>query len=232
MASLKALWYLKQTDLFDVLDDDDLAQLSKSVKEKEVKRREQVFLPGQPGHVVYVLKAGRIKLSLMTAEGRPLTLDILEPGDIFGEISPTENTRDDTVAEAMEDSYVCEMSQESFAMLIRANPELALRVVELMDENRRKFQVRLDELLYQDVPTRLARLLLRLAEEYGTVGPDGIRLRLGLTHEELANLIATTRETLSKFMSEFRARRLVDYDAKQILLLELPGLREQAKYPS
>ncbi len=232
MASLKALWYLKQTGLFADLEEEELAQLSKMINEKEVKKREPVYLPGRPGQTVYVLKEGRIKLSRMTAEGRFLTLDFLEPGDIFGEIAPAENTRRNTMAEALEDSYVCEMNREAFATLLRAKPELALRVVEWMDQKRRRFEVRLDELLYRDVPTRLARLLLRLAEEHGTVSPDGIHVHLGLTHEELANLIATTRETVSKFMSEFRTRRLIDYDAREIRLLDLPALQKRAHVDS
>jgi len=228
LASQKALWYLKQTGLFQFLHDAELKKLALSVKEREVKRRDLVYSSGHPGRTIHVLKEGRVKLSRTTEDGRTITLDILEPGDLFGEIAPPGERPGETVAEALEDSYVCAMSRETFDLMLRAKPELALRVLEQMDERRRKFEIRLEELLFRDVPARLSRLLLRLAEEHGTMEPEGARVRLGLTHEELANLIASSRETVSKFMSEFRARGLIDYDQKSILLIDLPSLQNQA----
>jgi CRP/FNR family cyclic AMP-dependent transcriptional regulator len=228
MADLKAIWYLKQTDLFSWIDDKEVAHLMRAIKDHEVKRGEAVYLANTPG-MVYILKQGRIKLSRMTADGRPIILDILEPGDLFGEIAPGDGVRNDTIVEAMEDSYVCGWKRETFNLLIRSNPDFAVRLIEVMDEKRRRFELRLDEILYTDVPTRLARVLLRLAEQHGTVGPDGVRLRMRLTHEDLASLIASTRETLSKFMSEFRSQGLIDYDTKQILIRDMDQLEAAAK---
>lgn len=226
----KAIWYLKKTDLFDWLGEDDFSQISRAVKDREVKKGQAVYISGRPEGTIYLLKQGRIKLYRMSGDGHPIILDILESGDLFGEFSPSSDARGETVAEAMEDSYICGWRRETFNLLVKVNPEFALRLVEAMDERRRRFEVRIDELLYKDVPTRLARILIRLGEQFGTVGPEGIRIRMGLTHEDLAALIASTRETLSKFMSEFRTRGLIDYGSGQITLLNLPGLEAQAQY--
>jgi CRP/FNR family transcriptional regulator, cyclic AMP receptor protein len=228
VADLKAIWYLKRTDLFSWIDDKEVTALMRSVKDREVKRGQAIYLAGEPG-TVFIVKRGRVKLSRVTSDGRNLILDILEPGDLFGEMSPGDAARNDTIAEAMEDAYICGWKRDTFALLIKVNPEFALRVVEAMDEKRRKFEMRIDELLYKDVPTRLARMLLRLGDEYGTVGPEGIRIRMKLTHEDLASLIATTRETLSKFMSEFRNRGLIQYDTRQIVLLDSTGLQQEGQ---
>lgn len=223
MPVARRMWYLKQTDLFSDLEEHELQALARMVREREVPRRRSLHQPGESGDAVCVLKEGRVKISRVTGDGRKLTIDILEAGDLFGELAPGGEPADDVLTEALEDSYVCMMDRDQFAGLLGLRPELALRVVQMVDDRRRKAETRLRDILLYDVPTRLARVLLQLGEQHGIVTTRGIRLNLRLTHEELADLVGCARETVSGILAEFRARGLLDYRGREPLMLH-PGL--------
>lgn len=228
MSDDQLCWYLKQTDLFDGAEDRELAALAATVREQWVRRREVLQWPPD-GDGVFIVKTGRVKLVQATPDGRRVTIDILEPGDLFGELSGDGgNSHGEAVAEALEDALICRLSRAQFETLLRLKPDLALRVVEVVDQRRSRVETRLRDVMLYDVPTRLARLLLQLGEQHGIMTRDGIRLDLRLTHEELASLIGSTRETVSAILSEFRTRGLVRYQPREPMVLSVAPLRAQA----
>ena len=217
-------WYLKQIKLFADLSDEDMKTMEAMTKMESVRKRQIVYIPGDPCNSVYILKEGRIKISRLMEDGRELTLVILEPGEIFGEIDVLENTSRDTMAAAMDDCNICVMRKEDFERFLRMKPDIPIKLTKLIGLRLKKIENRIENLLYKDVPSRLARILLDLGDATGFNDNMGVRLNARLTHQELANLIASTRETVSLTLGEFRDKGLIEFDRKEIIIRNKNGL--------
>ena len=165
-----------------------------------------------------MLKTGRVKLSLLSPGGRELTLAFLEPGEIFGEIATDGEEGHATVAEAVEPSIICTLSRDAFERFLSTRPTLGLDIAKFIGFRLRKFQMRLQDLLFLDVKSRILKVLRDLSEDHGVVTPRGIVLKLRLTHQDIANLVGATRETTSSTISELRSAGLIDQDGKFFVL--------------
>ncbi|MBI5376305.1 MAG: Crp/Fnr family transcriptional regulator [Candidatus Schekmanbacteria bacterium] len=217
-------WYLKQIKLFSDLSDEELKTMEAMTRMESVRKRQIVYIPGEPGNSVYILKEGRIKISRLMEDGRELTLVILEPGEIFEEIDALENTSRDTMASAMDDSNICVIRKEDFEKFLRTKPDIPIKLTKLIGLRLKRIENRIENLLYKDVPSRLAHILLDLSNEAGHIDNMGIRLKARLTHQELANLIASTRETVSLTLREFRDKGLIEFNRKEIIIRNKNGL--------
>jgi CRP/FNR family transcriptional regulator, cyclic AMP receptor protein len=211
-------WFLKQIKLFSNLKDEELNDLDKITRMEEVKRRQPIYLPGDPANTVYLLKAGRVKISRVTEDGKEFTLAILEPGEVFGELEVLEGTPRDTVAEALEDISVCVIQRKDFEEVLQNNPDLTIRLTKLIGFRLKKIENRIEDLVFRDVPTRVAHLLLSLSKEFGKQNEDGVRLSVKMTHQELANLIGSTRETVSATLNDFKRQGLIQQDHQTITI--------------
>ncbi|MBI5038863.1 MAG: Crp/Fnr family transcriptional regulator [Nitrospirae bacterium] len=217
-------WYLKQIKLFSDLSDEDMKTMEAMTRMEFVRKRQIVYIPGDPGNSVYILKKGRIKISRLMEDGRELTLAILEPGEIFGEIDALENTSRDTMAAAMDDSNICVMRKEDFEKFLRMKPDIPIKLTKLIGLRLKRIENRIENLLYKDVPSRLARILLDLVDEAHYDDNMEVCLIARLTHQELANLIASTRETVSLTLGEFRDKGLIEFNRKEIVIRNKNGL--------
>ena len=161
---------------------------------------------------------GRVKISRITEGGKELTLAILEAGEVFGELEVLEGGHRDTIAEALEDISICVLKRKDFEDVLKKNPDLTLRLTKLIGFRLKKIENRIEDLVFRDVPSRLARLFLSLAKEFGKASEDEVRLNLKITHQELANLIGSTRETVSATLNDFRRRELIRQDHHFIII--------------
>lgn len=228
MANSK-IWYLQRINLFKEMPPDEMEELARLTRMELAKRKETIFFPGESSHQVYLLKTGRVKISRISEEGREITLALLQPGEIFGELEILEGSLRDTVAEAMEDSQLCVIQKEQFLSLIRKQPELSFRLTKLIGLRLRQIESRVEDLVFRDVPSRLAHLLLQLSEDYGKAMPEGVLLNIKVTHQEMANLIGSIRETVSAALGEFKKEGLIAFDGRKIILLRPDLLRGQIK---
>jgi len=217
-------WFLKRIKLFSNLNEQEMGKLDRVTKMEEVRRRQPVYLPGDASDTVYLLKVGRVKISRLTEEGKELTLAILEPGEVFGELEVLEGSPRDTVAEALEDISVCVMQRQDFEEVLQKNPDLTIKLTKLIGFRLKKIENRIEDLVFKDVPVRLAHLLLNLSEEFGQKVDGEIQLRIRMTHQELANLIGSTRETVSATLNDFKRQGLIRQDRRTIIIRDLDGL--------
>jgi CRP-like cAMP-binding protein len=223
------LWHLKQIRLFADLPAETMERLDRVAGMKAVKRRQPIYLPGDLGDAVYLLKSGRVKISRLSPDGKELTLAILEPGEIFGETDALQGAPRDEVAEALEDTVLCIVPRSEFEALLQRTPGLALRLTKLIGLRLRRIESRVEDLVFRDVPTRLAHLLLDLARDLGVEDQRGLLLRARLSHRDLANLIGSTRETVSLTLGEFRREGLVETEGRQIIIRNREGLARLAE---
>lgn len=188
----------------------------------EVKKRQPIYLPDDPSNTVYLLKKGRVKIGSSTPSGKEVTFEILDPGEIFGELEALEDSPREALAETLDDALICAIRREDFTRYLREHPGLMVRLTKLMGFRLRKIQSRVEDLVFRDVPARLAHLLLELKKTDGV--PEGGGIRVKLTHQEMANLIGCSRETVSATLGQFRKRRLIRIDGRSITILDSYGL--------
>lgn len=222
---INKVWYLKHIDIFQGFDEREIRLLEPYLVHRRFEAREMIFLPGDQGNKVYFLKEGLVKLARLSASGKEMTLAILEPGEVFGEQSFLDGLPRETSAQAMSDVLVCIARREHFQRFVERHPDLSMKISMKMGERVRELEHRLADLVFRDVPGRLASLILRLAEKHGTVHHgQGELIDLRLTHQEIANLIGATRESASISISRLRRQGLIEVDQHRFVVLNRPGL--------
>jgi len=224
----KSLWYLKKIALFGDLPAPVVQKLSETVELREVRRRQVIYLPGDPGASVFFVNGGRVKISKVTRDGKELTLAYRGPGEIFGELCMLEGGPREEMAEAMENAMITELTRDEFEKLVQQNGMLGYRLTKAMLQRRREVENKVEQLLFKDVNAKLAELLLRLGNEYGVQSGRGTLVALKITHQEMANLIGSTRETVSLTLSMFKKKGLIQTDGRKVIISDREGLRALA----
>lgn len=224
----RALWALKRFPLVQDLTQDTLQRLASSMQLLELRRRHVVYLPGDPGRAVYFVSSGRIKISKVTRDGKELTLDYRVQGDIFGELCLIDGGPREEMAEAMDQSLVAEVERDVFERLIQREGLVGYRLSKILAQRRREIENKLENLIFKDVNSKLAELLLRLGTEYGIDDARGTLVAVKITHQEMANLIGSTRETVSLTLSQFKRSGLIQTDGRKVILSDREGLRALA----
>ncbi len=220
------LWYLKQVKLFSDLSDVEMDQMNQMTRMEAFKKKQPIYLPGDPGDYVYLLKSGRVKISKIGDDGKELTLAVLEPGEIFGEVEVLEETTRDSVAEVIDDADICLIKREDFEHFLKNQPQCSFKLTKLIGFRLKQIENRIEDIVFRDAPARLAHLLINLADSFGRDIPEGRALKTKITHQELANLIGTTRETVSLTLGQFRQAGLISMEKRQIIILDQKGLTE------
>lgn len=221
----RTLWYLKKIQLLGDLGPEVLARLAERVEIREARRREVVYLPGDPGKSVFFVNGGRVKICKVTRDGKSLTLGYCGPSEMFGETCLVGSGVRAEMAEAVENVMLTEIERGDFERLLDGHVGLAAGVARLMITRRHEFENKLEALVFRDVSSKLAELLLKLGSEYGVDDSRGTLLALKITHQELANLIGSTRETVSLTLSQFKRRKLIATDGRKVILCDSEALR-------
>ena len=222
----KKLWYLKRIRLFAGLSWKEMRHLQRITKMESYARGQLLYRPGDPSGAVFLLKKGRVKISKVNDDGREALLAILEPGEIFGEAEAVTGEHRETLVQALEKTMVCEIRREDFEQYLQKYPHVGGRVIKLMGLRLRAIESRVGEMVFKSAPARLATMLLNLAETMGCPEDRGIRLQARLTHQNLANLIGTSRETVSTLLGQFSKRGLVLQDHRHIVILDKARLAD------
>lgn len=220
------LWYLKHIRLFDGISPSEMQEMEKITRMEEVKKRQPLYLPGDPSSSVYFLKRGRVKIANTAPSGKEVTFDILEAGDIFGELDVLEDAPRSTSAETLDDALICVIPRKDFDQYLAMHPSVMYKLTKLIGLRLKKIQSRVEDLVFREVPARLAHLLSELGKTEGVAEKQGIRLNVKLTHQEMANLIGCNRETVSTIMGQFRDDGLIQMDGRTITILKPSALSQ------
>jgi len=212
---------LRESDLFRDLDDQEMAEIAERLTMATCPAGRLIYEPDQTGEALFILKSGTVRLYRMTPDGRKLVLAILTPGTVFGEMTALAQTMTGTFAEAHEDCMVCILSQRDIEEILMAHPDVALRLVRLFAERVREAEERLEQIAFKSVPARVAKLLLQLADERGEVGDH--------SHHELAEMVGTSRETVSRVLMDLKREGHVEIDRRSVRILNRDSLGELAE---
>jgi CRP-like cAMP-binding protein len=143
---------------------------------------------------------------------------------VFGELCVFDGAPRDEMAEAMKNAIITELPREVFQELLLTDAKLAFAFASIVGERRKQIETKLEHLVFRDVQAKLAALLLELGEEYGVEHEEGLQIGLKITHQEMANLIGSTRETISLTLAQFKKKGLLDLNGRSVVLKDQSGL--------
>lgn len=223
----KILWYLKKVPFLAELGPDVLARLAEkeTLAIREVRRREVIYIPGDPGASAFIVNGGRVKVSKVTRDGKALTLSYCGPSEVFGETCLVAGGPRQEMAEAVENSMVTEIDRTELDKLLQVHARLGHHLTRLLARRRLELEKKVEMLVFRDVTAKLAEVLLQLAEEYGIDDARGTLVALKITHQELANLIGSTRETVSLTLSQFKRKKLICSEGRRVIISDAESLR-------
>ncbi len=220
-------WCLTEVDIFTDLDEAEMGAIAEAAPMRDYRAGDLVYTPHQPVETLFILKQGRIRIFRVSADGRALTTAILEPGTIFGEMVIVGQRMHDSFAEAMDDVVVCVMTRADVRRLLLADPRIAARISATLGRRLGELEQRLSDTVFKSVPERIASTLVTLADAHSSRGLSrGVQVRL--THEQLAALTGTSRETTTKILGEFADAGLVSLGRGRINVLDPDRMRDAA----
>jgi CRP-like cAMP-binding protein len=215
------LWYLKQIPIFKEIEDADLKKMMMDSSDmKWYKQKERVYSAHDSVDHVYVVKEGEVIL-YRSEDGKRMVIDVLKPGDVFGNISFSDNGGNMNFAEASIDSYVCVFKRENFLALFRQYPELAFRMLRVMSDRLREYEQKLYDISSSDAKTRIVRQLRSLRyKDAHSILPKMLQRAARLTHERLGEMTGLSRETVTRALVELRNDGKVIVEDRIIKLIE------------
>lgn len=217
-------WYLKRCDLFERLSPEQAARLETRARSRKVPRGGLVYLPSDRSDSLLVLAAGRIKIYHLTGDGKQAVLALIEPGEVFGELALFDPGPREEFAEAMEPSTVLLIPGDEVQRLMEEVSTVSLGVTRLLGLRRQRTERRLKSLLFRSNRERLIHLLLDLVERYGRATDEGIALEIRLSHQDLAGMIGSTRETVTVLLGELQAEGSLRIARRRVVLTRMDRL--------
>lgn len=230
MRAAQKILSLKQSDIFESFNPVEMGRLLGVVEEQDLPKHHVIFSPGMPSEAIYFIERGRVRVTRLSPEGKTVILALLGPGDLIGEAA-WETGEHDSYAETVEDTKLYQIERESFQGLIRQNPDFGLRLIQIVGIRLKEAQARIEDLVFRPVPSRVARLLLNLAESHGKVTPNGIRVEFRLTHQEIANLVGSSRVTVTQILNRFRHSNWIEIESKRVTIFNLSALEDLVHQP-
>ena len=216
--------YLSSIQVFRDLTPNELAQMDRQVTMSTCQPGKIFYMPEDSGEVLFLLKKGRVQLYRIAPNGKKLVMATLGAGAIFGEMSLVGQGMHNTFAESVDECVLCVMSRSDVERLVREKPEVAFRFVEALGSRLTQLESRLEDIAFKSIPARLASLLLKLNQEQG-----GRQTVTGYTHQDFSEMLGTYRETITQTLNDLKAEGLIEIARKQVVLLNVPRLRELAE---
>ena len=216
------LGYLSDTDIFRDLSTQELEEIDRQTAMSSCRRGKVFYTPGETGEVMFILKRGRVNLYRINPDGKKLVIATIGPGMVFGEMSLTGQGMHETFAEAADDCTLCVMSRTDVEHLLLSKPRVGLRFLELMASRLREIEVRMETVAFKSVPARLAASLLELGE-------SGDGKIVGVSHQDMADMVGTYRETVTRILNEFRSEGCIDLGRLNVKILKPDLLRAIAE---
>jgi CRP/FNR family cyclic AMP-dependent transcriptional regulator len=217
---------LRRNPIFASLGKEDIEILLKKGAYRGFKKRDIIYFAGDASVEVFFLVEGKLKLSRIFEDGREIIIDIVNANELFGEEAVIASGNRENMATALEDVLLISFEAKVVRALAKRNAALAFSLFELVNERRMVLERKVEDLAFRNVPSRLARMLLKLAEDYGKNLGEGIVISTKLSQQEIGNLIGSTRETTSHFLNHFKKIGFIDFNKRVINILDKHKLEE------
>ena len=220
---------LAETPLFTAVDEDSAHALCTALARRTVHRGEVLFAEGDVGDRLFVVVEGKVKISRQFADGRENMLAVLGPGEMFGELSLFDPGPRTASATALTDAVLVELPHDALRPWLSGRPEVASALLRALARRLRRTNDAMADLVFSDVPGRVAKALLDLADRFGRTADDGVHVHHDLTQEELAQLVGASRETVNKALADFASRGWLRLEPRSVVIMDLDRLQRRAR---
>jgi CRP-like cAMP-binding protein len=220
---------VRKAPLFTALDDAAAASLLANMVSVKISKGSVLFAEGDEGDQLYVIAEGKLKLGTSSGDGRENLLSILGPGEMFGELSLFDPGPRTSTATAVTDAKLLSLGQEKLLPWLAENPKVALQLLARLAQRLRRTNEAVGDLVFSDVPGRVAKALIDLGERFGKKTEEGLFVHHDLTQEELAQLVGASRETVNKALADFAGRNWLKLDGRAVLITDFERLSKRGK---
>ncbi len=220
---------VRRAPLFTALDDAAAASLRASMDAVKIAKGSILFKEGDDGEHLYIIIDGKLKLGTSSGDGRENLLSILGPGEMFGELSLFDPGPRTSTATAVTDAKLLSLSHEKVIPWLKQNPEVSLQLLTRLSQRLRRTNEAVGDLVFSDVPGRVAKALIDLGDRFGKTTPEGLLVNHDLTQEELAQLVGASRETVNKALADFAGRGWLKLDGRSVLIADVDRLSKRSR---
>jgi len=219
---------LSMVDILEPLSREEVRELSRRIPDTHYRRGQILYAPKERSEALFMLKKGRVRIYRIGPEGREFTLTVVGAGTVFGEMSLTAQRLENAYAEAMESAVVCKMRRHDLESLVMDKPKVGLKVMSVLSERLSQTEERMEDLALKEVPARLASFILQLVESEGVMTAEGPKIPTRYTHNQLATMIGSKRETVTKAFTLLQEAGTVELKRRRIHVRDIRGLKEVA----
>jgi len=220
---------IRKAPLFSGLDSSAADSLRTSMNLVKLRKGQSLFKEGDDGDHLYVVSSGKVKLGTKSIDGRENLLMILGPGDMFGELSLFDSGPRTATATAVTDSKLLALGQDKVIPWVREHPEVSLQLLARLASRLRRTNEVVGDLVFSDVPGRVAKALIDLGVKFGDKRTEGLFVNHDLTQEELAQLVGASRETVNKALADFAQRGWLRLEARSVMILDYERLLKRGR---
>ena len=211
----------RQVPLFAGLEDEDLASLISVAGRRKYPKDGVIFFEHDVGDALFMILSGRVKVTILSDDGREIILAMLSDSDFFGEMSLLDNEPRFATAIALHETEMVVLHQRDFLSIVEKRPRVLINLLSVLSSRLRKANRQIGNLALHDVYGRVARILLEMASEDGTRQPDGRITFRRPTHQEIANMIGATRETVSRMISDLHRQGYIEISGKNVIIQDV-----------
>ncbi len=212
--------HLRRVPLFADFEESELDELLSVMKEKRFLRDATILIQRDPGESCFLIASGEVKVSLFGEDGKEIILAKLGEGEVFGEMALLSGSPRSATVIAMQDTTLLVLEREEFSKLLMRQPKIALKILGVMADRLRKADEKIESLVLFDVSQRVTQFVVEMARKEGVQSPEGLVIRRRPTHREIANMTGTTRETVSRVLSELARGGYVSMTGKRLTIHE------------
>jgi len=220
---------VRRAPLFTALDDASAASLRATMDTVRLPKGATLFSEGDEGHHLYVIIEGKLKLGTSSGDGRENLLSILGPGEMFGELSLFDAGPRTATATAVTDVRLLSLGHDQVIPWVTRHPQVALDLLERLAQRLRRTNEVVGDLVFSDVPGRVAKALMDLGDRFGKETDEGLYVNHDLTQEELAQLVGASRETVNKALADFASRNWIRLDGRAVLIIDVDRLNKRGR---
>jgi CRP-like cAMP-binding protein len=220
---------VRRAPLFTALDEAAALSLRASMDTVKIAKGSILFKEGDDGEHLYVIIDGKLKLGTSSGDGRENLLSILGPGEMFGELSLFDPGPRTSTATAVTDAKLLSLSHEKVIPWLKQNPEVSLQLLTRLSQRLRRTNEAVGDLVFSDVPGRVAKALIDLGDRFGKITAEGLLVNHDLTQEELAQLVGASRETVNKALADFAGRGWLKLDGRSVLITDVERLGKRSR---
>jgi CRP/FNR family cyclic AMP-dependent transcriptional regulator len=200
----------QRVQLFSGLGPDEMSRIAAHARSLRRARGEFIYIPGDRADFVYILKQGRVKLSVLAESGKEIAIDIIQPGEIFGEFALVDESLRSNMTQALDDVLMWVFSKHDFTTLLTSQPKLALNYIKLVGDRRRRMEKKLSDITSKAVSARICELLHELSTSSIEVETAASDYLVPLTHHDVASLIGAARQTTTTVLNDLERRGIIE----------------------